>query len=55
MTTLAKVFSAVFHGSPIDPEVARHLEMDREWDRLRASAISPAERAEIDAIFARSR
>ena len=26
----------------------------KEWDRLREQAISPSERAEIDAIFARN-
>jgi hypothetical protein len=33
---------------------ARHDEtLTREWDRLRAHAQTPAERAEIDAIFSR--
>lgn len=53
MTTLAKVFSAVFDRSPVDPEAARRQAIDLEWDRQRAKALSPSDRAEIDAIFAR--
>ena len=30
------------------------VEMRRQWDALRRNAITPAERAEIDAMFSRS-
>jgi len=53
MTTLAKVFSAMFTSSAVDSETARRQEIDREWDRQRARALGPADRAEIDAIFSR--
>ncbi len=54
MTTLAKVFSTMFDRQPLDSEGARRQQIHREWDRQRALAVSPADLAEIDAIFARS-
>ena len=54
MNTLAKVFSSMFDRQPLDTEGARRQQIHREWDRQRALAMSPADLAEIDAIFARS-
>jgi len=34
-------------------EVSHRDMLYREWDRARARAITPSERSEIDAIFAR--
>ena len=39
---------------PVDPETALRLETEREWQRLLSEATSAAERADIDAMFARS-
>lgn len=47
------VFSTMFRRPSVDGDHARTREINREWDRQRARAISPAERDEIDAIFAR--
>jgi hypothetical protein len=54
MNTLAKVFSTMFDRQPLDTEGARSQQIHREWDRQRTLAVSPADLAEIDAIFARS-
>jgi hypothetical protein len=54
MNTLAKVFSSMFDRQPLHSEGARRQQIHREWDRQRALALSPADLAEIDAIFARS-
>ena len=54
MNTLAKVFSSMFDRQPLNSEGARRQQIHREWDRQRALAMSPADLAEIDAIFARS-
>ena len=37
----------------ISPAISRDDVTRREWDRLREGAMTPAERNEIDAIFAR--
>ena len=37
----------------LDTDARRQDALTREWDRMRAHAQSPSERAEIDAIFAR--
>ena len=37
----------------LDTDARRQDALTREWDRMRARAQSPSERAEIDAIFAR--
>jgi hypothetical protein len=50
----AKVFASVFGSDALDPELARRRQIHREWDHQRALATTPAERAEIDAIFARN-
>jgi len=47
------VFSTMFRRPSLDSDRARSREIHREWDRQRARATSPAERDEIDAIFAR--
>ena len=47
------VFSTMFRQSTKDGDRTRTRDIHREWDRQRARAISPAERDEIDAIFAR--
>jgi hypothetical protein len=36
-----------------DTDARRQTNLTHEWDRMRAAAQSPAERAEIDAIFGR--
>jgi hypothetical protein len=36
-----------------DTDARRQDTLTREWDRMRASASTPSERAEIDAIFSR--
>jgi hypothetical protein len=54
MNTLAKMFSSMFDRQPLNSEGARRQKIHREWDRQRALAVSPADLAEIDAIFARS-
>lgn len=53
MKPLAKVFASLFGDQPLDRESARRRNIHREWDRQRASAMSPSEREEIDAIFSR--
>lgn len=35
------------------PAISQNDVIRREWDRLREGAMTPAERSEIDAIFAR--
>jgi hypothetical protein len=37
----------------LDTDARRQDSLTREWDRLRAGAQTPAERAEIDAVFSR--
>jgi hypothetical protein len=37
----------------LDTDARRQDTLTREWDRMRAAAVTPSERAEIDAIFAR--
>ena len=54
MKPFAKVFAAVFGTETLSNESARSRQIHREWDRQRALATSPSERAEIDAIFARN-
>ena len=38
----------------ISPAISTDDVTRREWDRLREGALTPAERNEIDAIFARN-
>ena len=37
----------------LDTDARRQDALTKDWDRLRANAVSPADKAEIDAIFAR--
>ena len=52
MKQLGSVFSSVF--GRMDSEAAERKAIYREWDRQRRKAISPADLAEIDAIFTRA-
>ncbi len=52
MKPFAKVFASLL-GSGVDQEMSTRRQIHREWDRQRANAMSPSERAEIDAIFSR--
>ena len=54
MSTLTKVISNIVTRTALDPEVARMQQISREWEYHRSRAVSPSERAEIDAIFARA-
>ncbi|CAB4857554.1 MAG: hypothetical protein F2793_00190 [Actinobacteria bacterium] len=54
MKPFAKVFASMFDRQPLDNSVAARRAIHREWDRQRANALTPADRAEIDAIFSRS-
>jgi len=51
---IAKVFASLFGSEPLDHEAARRRQIHREWDRQRASALTPQHREEIDAIFSRA-
>lgn len=49
MKAIGTLFSRLFEDRPQSiPSIYR------EWDRLRAEALTPSHRAEIDAIFSRS-
>lgn len=52
MTRTINRFVTKMRG-PVDPSLERHQEIYREWERTLATASSPSERAEIDAIFSR--
>lgn len=52
MTSLAKLFASVLDRNEAGSSRARAIH--REWDRQRSRAISPADLAEIDAIFSRA-
>lgn len=54
MKQFAQMFARVFAAGPEDPEMARIRQIHREWDLQRRAARTPAEAAEIDAIFARN-
>lgn len=54
MQPLASLFAHLFDREPLDPSAARRRAIHREWDRQRSNALSPADQAEIDAIFARN-
>jgi hypothetical protein len=53
MKPFAKVFASLLRTDPIDDRGSARRQIHREWDRQRALAVSPSERAEIDAIFSR--
>ncbi len=54
MKPFAKVFAEMFGSESFDKDSARSRQIHREWDRQRSNAMSPSERAEIDAIFSRN-
>ncbi len=54
MKQFAKLFAHMFSADPTDADAARRHQIHREWDRARAGALTPSERSEIDAIFARN-
>ncbi|MDQ5974665.1 MAG: hypothetical protein QG661_1874 [Actinomycetota bacterium] len=54
MKAFSKVFAHVLDQRPDDGPSAVRRQIHREWDRQRALAMSPSERAEIDAIFSRN-
>lgn len=54
MKPFAKIFASVFDREPLDREAAHRRHLNREWDRQRARALTPADLAEIDAIFSRN-
>ena len=43
MKPIAKVFASLFGAEAFDQETARRRSIQREWDRQRNSAITPAE------------
>ena len=47
------MFTTKLGRTPRDEEASVRRQIHREWDRQRAQALSPSERAEIDAIFSR--
>lgn len=51
MKPLASIFANLLGGRDQDMSVRRQI--TREWESQRARAMSPSERAEIDAIFSR--
>ncbi len=54
MKPFSKVFASLFGSEVFDQETARRRSIHREWDRQRASAMTPSELEEIDAIFSRN-
>lgn len=54
MKPIANIFASLFDREPLDGTAARRRAIHQEWDRQRQNAMSPSDRAEIDAIFARS-
>jgi hypothetical protein len=48
MKALGRLISGLFDTATSDT-----MKIYREWDRLRAEALSPSHRSEIDAIFSR--
>lgn len=54
MKPFARVFSTMFTSPTLDTEAVRRRDIHQEWDLQRSLATSPAELAEIDAIFARN-
>lgn len=51
---LASLLSKKFSLSATHLDDSSNQSMRRQWDALRRSAVTPSERAEIDAIFSRS-
>lgn len=48
MKAIGRLFSDLFRNATSDT-----LKVYHQWDRLRADALTPSHRSEIDAIFAR--
>lgn len=48
MNTLLRFFTSIFEERPQSIN-----SLYREWDKLRAEALTPSHKAEIDAIFSR--
>ena len=53
MRPFAKAFAHMFDRGAPDLEGDERRQIHREWDRQRENALSPSDRAEIDAIFSR--
>lgn len=56
MHTIARFFAGLFSGTGfrgLTEEEYENVQFNRAWDRARATANSPSELSEIDAIFAR--
>ncbi|MDI1290871.1 MAG: hypothetical protein PSX37_13100 [bacterium] len=53
MKPFTKVFGSMRSRRPLDTESPTRRQIYREWDRQRSLAMSPSDRAEIDAIFSR--
>ena len=53
MKPFAKVFGSILGRQTLNNESASRRQIYREWDRQRSRAMSPSDRAEIDAIFSR--
>ena len=54
MKPFAKIFASVFDREPQSRDAANRRQIHREWARQRARALTPADQAEIDAIFSRN-
>lgn len=48
MKAIGRLFSGLFNTATSDA-----LKVYHQWDRMRAEALTPSHRSEIDAIFAR--
>lgn len=48
-----KAFTRLFANLFVSHATSETQKIYREWDSLRAKALSPSERSEIDAIFSR--
>ncbi len=53
MKPFARLFGNLFERGAEHDDSARRRQIHREWDRQRARALTPSDRAEIDAIFSR--
>lgn len=53
MKQFASVFATMFARPAVDPTSAARDQIRRDWTRQRERALTPADRAEIDAIFSR--
>lgn len=53
MKPFAQILASVFDREPQSRDAAKRRQIHREWDRQRARALTPADQAEIDAIFSR--